>query len=127
PVGGIYPNPAVTGAAVAGITSNIEIRAGSVVLPLHDPLRVAEEWSVVDNRSGGRVAVSFASGWNANDFVLSPHNFSDRKQIMLREIETVRSLWRGDAISRKNGLGQEVSVKIHPQPVQRELPIWLTD
>src|SRR5262249_23660124 len=57
--GGLYPNPSVTSAAIATVTENVQIRAGSVVLPLHDPLRVAEEWAVVDNLSHGRVAVSF--------------------------------------------------------------------
>ena len=38
---------------------------GSVVLPLRDPIRIAEEWALVDNLSGGRVGVAFASGWHA--------------------------------------------------------------
>jgi hypothetical protein len=46
--GGLYPNPSVTSAAIATVTESIQIRAGSVVIPLHDPLRVAEEWAVVD-------------------------------------------------------------------------------
>ena len=70
--GGLYPSPAVTSAALATVTERIQIRAGSVVLPLHDPIRVAEEWAVVDNLSGGRVGLSFASGWHANDFALAP-------------------------------------------------------
>src|SRR5437667_11324855 len=49
--GGLYPNPSVTSAAVAAVTGRIKIRAGSVVLPLQNPIRVAEEWSVVDNLS----------------------------------------------------------------------------
>ena len=53
--GGLYPNPSVTSAAIAAITRSIQIRAGSVVLPLHNPARVAEEWAVVDNLSNGRV------------------------------------------------------------------------
>jgi natural product biosynthesis luciferase-like monooxygenase protein len=126
PFGGLYPNPSVTGAAVAAITRNVEIRAGSVVLPLQDSLRTAEEWSVVDNISGGRVGISFASGWHVNDFVLSPESYADRKAIMMREIETVRSLWRGQTVSRINGAGKEVSIAIHPRPVQAELPVWLT-
>src|SRR5579871_5268686 len=124
--GGLYPNPSVTGAAVAAITRRVEIRAGSVVLPLHDPLRVAEEWSVVDNLSGGRVAISFASGWNANDFVLSPDHFYDRKNRMLQGIDNVRALWRGGALSRTNGSNERVMVEIFPKPVQAELPVWLT-
>src|SRR5436853_4088744 len=59
--GGLYPNPSITSAAIAMITNNIQIRSGSVVAPLHTPIRIAEEWSVVDNLSKGRVAISFAS------------------------------------------------------------------
>ena len=43
--GGPYPNPAVTSAALSMVTKRIHLRAGSVVLPLHDVLRVAEAWS----------------------------------------------------------------------------------
>ena len=124
--GGLYPNPSVTSAAVAAITERIQIRAGSVVLPLHNPLRVAEEWAVVDNISNGRVGISFASGWQADDFVLAPERYLNRKEIMLDEIETVRQLWRGAKISAWGGAGNELGVAIHPRPIQPELPVWLT-
>jgi natural product biosynthesis luciferase-like monooxygenase protein/FkbM family methyltransferase len=124
--GGLYPNPSVTGAAVAAITKRVEIRAGSVVLPLHDPVRVAEEWAVVDNLSGGRVGVSFASGWHVNDFIFAPERFNSRKEEMLEGIETVRALWRGEAVRRTGGAGQEVEVRTLPRPIQPELPVWLT-
>jgi natural product biosynthesis luciferase-like monooxygenase protein len=126
PFGGIYPNPAVTGAALAAVTKHVQIRAGSVVLPLHHPARVAEEWSVVDNLSNGRVAVSFASGWHANDFVFAPANYEGRREIMAREIETVRRLWRGESVTYTGGEGRPVDVTIWPRPVQAELPIWVT-
>src|SRR3954454_4606598 len=54
--GGLFPNPAVTGAALAMIIHHLQIRAGSLISPLHDALRIVEEWAVVDNLSGGRVA-----------------------------------------------------------------------
>ena len=124
--GGLYPNPAVTGAAVAAITKNVAIRAGSCVIPLHHPLRVAEEWAVVDNISNGRVGISFAAGWQPNDFVLRPENFSDARNVMLREIETVRKLWRGESITLAGPTGKDVTVRVLPRPVQSELPYWLT-
>ena len=124
--GGLYPNPAVTGAALAAWTTNVEIRAGSVVLPLQDPIRVAEEWSVVDNLSNGRAAVSFASGWHARDFVLAPDAYADRVKRMYEGVETVRRLWSGEAIARKDGAGQEVLVRLFPRPHRRELPVWIT-
>jgi natural product biosynthesis luciferase-like monooxygenase protein len=124
--GGLFPNPSVLSAAIAAATERISIRAGSVVLPLHDPLRVAEEWSVVDNLSGGRVGVSFASGWQPDDFVLAPGEYAERKQGMMNRIKEVRRLWRGDKLRRVNGAGQEVEVGVYPRPVQQELPIWVT-
>jgi natural product biosynthesis luciferase-like monooxygenase protein len=124
--GGLYPNPSVVSAAIATITERIQIRAGSIVLPLQNPIRVAEEWSVVDNLSQGRVGISFASGWHADDFVLAPEKYNDRSPIMFRDIETVRQLWRGESITLPGGSGKQVEVKIHPQPIQPEVPIWVT-
>ena len=98
----------------------MQIRAGSCVLPLHNPIRVAEEWSFVDNLSGGRVGISFASGWQPNDFVLMPENYEDRKAILSRDIETVRKLWRGESLTLANPLGKEVEVRTLPRPVQPE-------
>ncbi|CCH30845.1 MupA/Atu3671 family FMN-dependent luciferase-like monooxygenase [Actinosynnema sp. NPDC047251] len=126
PFGGLYPNPAVTSAAIAAVTERVQIRAGSVVAPLHHPLRIAEEWSVVDNLSGGRVGVSFASGWHADDYVLRPENYQDRRQLLVEHVETVRSLWRGESATFTNGVGEPKAVKIFPPPVQRELPVWVT-
>jgi natural product biosynthesis luciferase-like monooxygenase protein len=126
PFGGLYPNPAVTGAAIAAATSRVSIRAGSVVAPLHHPLRIAEEWSVVDNISGGRVGLAFASGWHAVDFALRPESYADRRQVMFDTVEQVRGLWRGEQLTVRDGIGEEQRVRIYPEPVQRRLPLWIT-
>ncbi|MFJ5985357.1 MupA/Atu3671 family FMN-dependent luciferase-like monooxygenase [Lentzea sp. NPDC092896] len=124
--GGLYPAPSVAAAALAVVTDRISIRAGSVVLPLHNPVRVAEEWSVVDNLSDGRVGMSVASGWHRNDFVFAPDNYAERKKIMLESVETVRSLWRGESVHLPAGEGADVEVRLRPAPVQAELPMWLS-
>jgi natural product biosynthesis luciferase-like monooxygenase protein/amino acid adenylation domain-containing protein len=126
PFGGIYPNPSVASAALATITKRVHLRAGSVVLPLHDPVRVAEEWAIVDNLSNGRVGLSFASGWHADDFVLMPDVYNDRHEVMLRNIDVIRKLWRGESVTRRSGAGNPVQVAIFPRPIQPDLPIWVT-
>lgn len=124
--GGLFPNPAVTSAAIAATTNQIQIRAGSCVAPLHSSVRIAEDWSVVDNFSNGRVGIAFAAGWQPNDFVLRPENFEHRKEILFEQVEQVRSLWRGESVSYPNGKGENIAVKILPRPIQAELPVWIT-
>lgn len=124
--GGAYPNPSVTGAALAAVTENVGIRAGSVVLPLHSPIRVAEEWAVVDNLSRGRVALSFAAGWQPNDFVLNPSAYATAKEDLPRSIDAVRRLWRGESVALPGHDGEPVETSTLPRPVQPELPVWLT-
>jgi natural product biosynthesis luciferase-like monooxygenase protein len=126
--GGLYPNPAVLSSALAVITKHIRLRAGSVALPLHHPLRVAEEWSVVDNLSNGRVDISFTSGWIPNDFAIAPQPgvFAQKRDVMFQAIEQVQTLWQGGLLTTKDGVGNETDLKIFPKPVQSQLPVWLT-
>ena len=105
--GGFSPNPSVVAAALARETERIQLRAGSVALPLHHPIRVAEEWAVVDNLSKGRVGISFASGWHRNDFVLAPNSYHNRREMMNDGIEMVRRLWRGESVSVPGVDGQK--------------------
>ncbi|HEX4964088.1 MAG TPA: MupA/Atu3671 family FMN-dependent luciferase-like monooxygenase [Thermoanaerobaculia bacterium] len=126
PFGGLSPNPSVLGAALARETERIALRAGSVVLPLHHPVRVAEEWSLVDNLSGGRVGLSCASGWHPNDFALAPESYGPHRELTFERLETVRKLWRGEAVRLRDGAGSEVDLRIFPLPARRDLPVWLT-
>ncbi|GEM46883.1 non-ribosomal peptide synthetase [Deinococcus cellulosilyticus] len=124
--GGLYPNPSVMSAALSTLTRQVKLRSGSVVAPLHDPVRLAEEWSLVDNLSGGRVGLAFASGWNANDFALAPENYASRKQVMEQHLEEFRTLWAGKTVQRTSGRGENIEVRIYPTPVQKDVEVWFT-
>lgn len=124
--GGLYPNPALLAAALATMTERIGLRAGSVVSPLHDPIRIAEEWSVVDHLSNGRIGVSFASGFHPNDFTFAPERWETRRTRVFEDIETVRRLWRGEAIERLAGTGAPFPARVFPSPLSPELPVWVT-
>ena len=126
PFGGLYPSPSLLAAALAPMTERIRLRAGSVVLPLHHPVRVAEEWAVVDNLSGGRVDLAFAQGWNARDFVLAPHAYADRLKVLYDSIQAVQRLWEGGSLELTDGTGAPATVRIYPQPRQERLETWIT-
>ncbi|MDE3155805.1 MAG: LLM class flavin-dependent oxidoreductase [Acidobacteriota bacterium] len=124
--GSLYPNPATLHAALARETHHVRLMAGSVVLPLHNLLRIAEEWAVVDNLSDGRVGMSFASGWNPADFALNPGQYAGRHEALFQGIEDLRRLWRGETVLVRDGNGREVAVRTYPTPIQPELPLWVT-
>ena len=121
--GGLFPNPAVLAAALSRETERIRLNAGSVVLPLHDPIRVAEEWSMVDNLSGGRVGIGVASGWSSKDFAFFPDRFGRHKELMYEQLEEVRKFWRGDTVRRTTGSGED-DLRLFPRPVQDAPPMY---
>jgi natural product biosynthesis luciferase-like monooxygenase protein len=124
--GGPFPNPSVISAAIAARTETIQIRAGSCVVPLHHPLRIAEEWAVVDHLSNGRVGMAAASGWQPDDFVLAPQNFEKRGELLFEFVDQLQRLWRGEEVEFENPFGERIPRLSLPRPVQSELPLWIT-
>ncbi len=125
--GGPYPNPSVTGAAVAAVTKQIGVRAGSCVSPLHHTARIAEEWAVIDNLTNGRAGLAIASGWQPDDFVLRPENTPPRnRDVMFEQMDDLRKLWRGEEVEFPKKDGSMHPVMTQPRPVSKELPLWVT-
>ncbi|MGC0787516.1 MupA/Atu3671 family FMN-dependent luciferase-like monooxygenase [Pantoea agglomerans] len=124
--GGLFPSPAIIASAIAATTKRLHIRAGSVVLPMHNPVNVVEEWSVIDNISNGRVGLSVAPGFHPSDFLLKPENYLQRRDIFRQNIQDIMTLWRGDTFIAPDGLGRDTRVLTLPRPLQKALPLWLT-
>lgn len=125
--GGPYPNPSVTGAAVAAVTKNIGVRSGSCVTPLHHTLRIAEEWAVIDNLTDGKAGLAVAAGWQPDDFVLRPENaLPKNKDVMIQQMADLRKLWRGEPVEFPRPDGSMFAAVTQPRPVSKELEMWVT-
>ncbi len=125
--GGPYPNPSVTGAAVAAVTQNLAVRAGSCVAPLHHTARIAEEWAVIDNLTNGQTGLAIASGWQPDDFVLRPENTPPKnKPAMFDAIRDLRKLWAGETVEFARANGEMHGVVTQPRPVSKKLNVWVT-
>ncbi|WP_370229779.1 MupA/Atu3671 family FMN-dependent luciferase-like monooxygenase, partial [Cognatishimia sp.] len=125
--GGPYPNPSVTGAAVAAVTKNIGVRAGSCVAPLHHTARIAEEWAIIDNLTNGKAGLAIASGWQPDDFVLRPENTPPaNKPAMFEQMHELRKLWRGEEVAFPRKDGEMHSVLTQPRPVSKDIDLWVT-
>jgi natural product biosynthesis luciferase-like monooxygenase protein len=124
--GDIFPNPSILAAAIAARTQRIGIRAGSIVAPLHNPIRLFEDWSVIQALSGGRAGLSIATGWNKTDFALNPSAFKNRREIADELLSMLRGglAQRAFAIELPDGDAGTIIPRPHPQTAP--LPLWLT-
>ncbi|WP_262704980.1 MULTISPECIES: MupA/Atu3671 family FMN-dependent luciferase-like monooxygenase [Streptomyces] len=123
--GGSFPNPSVLSAALAVTTERLELRAGSIVLPHHHPVRVVEEWALVDQLSQGRTGLCVATGWHSGDFVFYPENFDARREVAFGNIPVLRRLWAGETVDFPGPGGQTLPVRTYPRPYRSELPLWI--
>ncbi len=124
--GGAFPNPLLTLAALAVRTKTIQLRTGSLILPLHNTIRVAEDLAVIDCLSRGRVAISVGMGWNVNDFAIDPEVFVTRRERLWVQLEELLTIWRAREIHATIPGSQQSTLSLWPTPHQVALPVWLT-
>lgn len=108
-------NPSVINSALSMITSKIGLRGESSIIGNQDPLRITEEWSVIDNTSKGRVGLSIDSC-----------TIDEAEKRIEEKIKAIRTLWQGGSVVRKNGAEIDVELKTFPKPIQKELPLWIS-
>jgi alkanesulfonate monooxygenase SsuD/methylene tetrahydromethanopterin reductase-like flavin-dependent oxidoreductase (luciferase family) len=117
---GYLPQPFVMGGGVAARTKECRISLGAVILPLHDPVKVAEQIAVLDQMSGGRLDVIFGAGYVAAEFAAFVVSMRDRGRLLDAGIEVILRALRGE---RFEAGGREVFVR--PLPIQKPEDIIL--
>jgi alkanesulfonate monooxygenase SsuD/methylene tetrahydromethanopterin reductase-like flavin-dependent oxidoreductase (luciferase family) len=111
---GYLPAPFAMAGAVAAVTKRIRITLGAVILPLHDPVKIAEQLAVVDLISGGRVEVIFGAGYVPSEFARFKVSLRDRGRLLDEGIDIILRALSGEKFEAD---GREVFVR--PLPVQR--------
>jgi alkanesulfonate monooxygenase SsuD/methylene tetrahydromethanopterin reductase-like flavin-dependent oxidoreductase (luciferase family) len=93
---GYNPVPALMATAVAAKTKRMEIILGAIVLPLHDPVEVAETIAVTDIISGGRLTTTLAAGYVEAEFNMFGKSLGDRARLMDEGLEVVTRALAGE-------------------------------
>jgi alkanesulfonate monooxygenase SsuD/methylene tetrahydromethanopterin reductase-like flavin-dependent oxidoreductase (luciferase family) len=86
---GYLPTPFLMGVAAGARTKRIDIVLGAVLLPLHDPVQVAEQIAVGDLISGGRLRVVLAAGYNPMEFAAFGVALADRARRMDEGLDVI--------------------------------------
>ncbi|TCC02770.1 LLM class flavin-dependent oxidoreductase [Kribbella soli] len=101
---GVLPSPLVMAGVLAGRTSRIRIGTNVLVLPLHHPLRVAEDVAVLDLVSGGRFVLGVGQGYAEREFAAFGADRRRRGVLLEEGVRRIREAWSaGDVTPRPRG------------------------
>jgi alkanesulfonate monooxygenase SsuD/methylene tetrahydromethanopterin reductase-like flavin-dependent oxidoreductase (luciferase family) len=123
---GVLSCPELVLALIAGRTRRIRLAPAVTVLPLHSPIRVAEQWATLDLLSGGRVDFAAGRGYDRREYMPFHVSFDDNQSIFEESLEVVRRLWQADErISHHGRHFAFDDVRITPRPLQRPIPTYV--
>jgi luciferase family oxidoreductase group 1 len=119
---GVCPSPILALAAVARQTTRLRLGTGIVVLPFHDPLRVAEELAFVDHLSHGRLEVGVGRGYRPRElegFGVDPR---ESRAIANEALEVIRQAWTEPTVNHKGEHFSVDNVPVYPKPLRDPHP-----
>ena len=122
---GYCPSLLVTAAAIAARTKKVRIGTGIYLMPLHDPIRTAEDAAVVDLISNGRLILGLGLGYRQEEFDVFGKSLKERKGRIEESIEILRKSWSEGSFSFKGRYYNYENINVTPKPVQNPLPIWI--
>jgi alkanesulfonate monooxygenase SsuD/methylene tetrahydromethanopterin reductase-like flavin-dependent oxidoreductase (luciferase family) len=123
---GVLSCPDLMLAHVAARTKRIRLAPAVTVLPLHHPIRVAEQWATLDLISGGRVDFAAGRGYDRREYLPFNISFEDNQAIFEEGMEVVQRLWSSDSpVSHHGKHYQFDNISITPRPIQRPLPCYV--
>ena len=123
---GVLSCPDLVLAYIAARTRRIKLAPAVTVLPLHHPIRVAEQWASLDLLSGGRVIWAAGRGYDRREYEPFHISFDDNQGIFEEGMEVVRRLWEADGRISHHGKHYSFDdVRITPKPIQRPIPTFV--
>jgi len=121
---GYLPSLTVMLAALAAVTSRVELGMGVVLGPFQHPLRFAEDCAVVDHLSGGRLIVGLAPGWREEEFRAFGVPMRERVGRNAELVKICRLAWTGQRFSFEGKHYRYQDVAVTPAPAH-PLPILM--
>jgi natural product biosynthesis luciferase-like monooxygenase protein len=127
PYGGIVPSPPILLAALAQRTTRVRLGTSVVVLPLHNPVEIAEQLAMVDVLSGGRLEFGVGRGFLVADYEALGIPRADAQARLLEGLEVILRAWSGGPMSFHGKYYQFEDLDVWPRPEQRpHPPVWLS-
>jgi alkanesulfonate monooxygenase SsuD/methylene tetrahydromethanopterin reductase-like flavin-dependent oxidoreductase (luciferase family) len=118
-------SPTVLLAHLAAVTSRVRLLSTVTVLPLLDPVRVAEDYATIDHLSEGRVELVIGKGNDPVQNRLFGYDLADQWELNREKYELLRRLWREERVTWSGSSRPALSeVTTLPRPLQQPIPVW---
>jgi len=108
---GYLPAPLVLAAAIAGRTQKIRISIAAVLVPLHDPVRLAEQLAVLDLASGSRTSLIAGLGYRPEEFAMAGVERAQRGRLLEEYVGVMRQAWTGEPFTWRGR-----TIRVTPKP-----------
>jgi len=119
---GVNACPQILLAQIAGATRRIRLAPAVVLLPVHHPLHVAEQWATLDLLSGGRVDFAAGRGYDRMEYAPFQAPFADSAELFAEGMEIVWRAWTEPGKwSHKGRFYSFEDIEVRPRPLQRPL------
>jgi len=123
---GFLPSPLIVATAVAARTTRLRVGTSVILLPLHHPVRVAEDVITLDLVSRGRVVLGVGIGYQPADFRAFAVPMEHRMERFEESLDILRLCWAGEPFSFRGKHYTLEDVRIRPRPFQRPgPPLWI--
>ena len=123
---GNQSDPLTFMATVAARTDVLRVGTGIFQLPIHNPVRVAEQVATIDQISAGRVSLGVGMGWWPLEYEVHGSRFRERGARMEEALQILRLVWSTERATFTGRFNQFDDLTVHPRPVQSpHPPIWV--
>ena len=119
-------SPMVAATAIAARTKKMRIGPDVAILPLYDPVRVAEDGAVLDLISNGRLDLGVGLGFRAQEYAGHGVDFGQKASRANEALQIIRALWQGENVTFHGKHFNIEGARLSPRPVQQpNPPIWV--
>jgi alkanesulfonate monooxygenase SsuD/methylene tetrahydromethanopterin reductase-like flavin-dependent oxidoreductase (luciferase family) len=98
---GYLPSPLLLASAIAARTRTLPIQVAALIVPLHEPVRLAEDMAVLDVMSRGRVSYVTAVGYVPSEYEMLGQDFKGRGRRMESSLRVLQQAWTGEAFEHE--------------------------
>ncbi len=125
PYGGHIPSVPILATAVAMRTKRVRLGSGICLVPLQDPIRVAEQFAMLDCLSGGRLEFGIGRGFQKSEYDNFERDMGDSRLLFEEAHALIKKAWTEDHFSFEGKFRQVRDITVIPKPVQKMPPFYV--